>query len=272
MTTSGQGPSRYRSLHASRRALGRAAPWVRYAIFGVGVSVFLDQVRPMVSDAQFTWGERRVMGLVAVGTLGGFALAGWLVGRVLRAVSDVMEVVVDVAEAAVRSNHLIETQVVPALVRSAAALERLAGPAGPANATASGIDSLRAALEDARAAGDADQVIDCRDALTRHLRGEALHRLDTEVVRWLYDRVQAHTRAGTISPALAALAARVADTFGDTSEGAALHSALPRLRRMAGLCPSCGRPYRGQADACPACAASAPTGPRSRGAASGDHP
>ena len=37
----------------------------------------------MVSDAQFTWGQRRVMGVVAVITLGGFGLAGWVAGRLI---------------------------------------------------------------------------------------------------------------------------------------------------------------------------------------------
>src|SRR6185437_13760297 len=65
------GGSRYQSLRHSQRALERMAPLVRFGVFAVGVSVFLDQVRGLVSDAQFTWGERRVMGLVALVTVGG---------------------------------------------------------------------------------------------------------------------------------------------------------------------------------------------------------
>ena len=118
--------SRYRSLDASRRALGRAAPLVRYGLFSVGVSVFLDQVRPLISDAQFTWGERRLIGIVAILTLGSFALAAWIVGLLLKAASDLIEVFVDGADAAVRSAYLIEAQVVPSLNRAAAAMERLA--------------------------------------------------------------------------------------------------------------------------------------------------
>ena len=74
--------SRYRSLHASRRALARAAPLVRFGIFSVGLGLFLDQIRPLVSDGQFTWGERRVMGAVGVITLGGFGLASWVAGSI----------------------------------------------------------------------------------------------------------------------------------------------------------------------------------------------
>ena len=51
-----------------------------FGVFALGVSVFLDQVRGLVSDAQFTWGERRMMGIVALCTVGGFGLAGWAAG------------------------------------------------------------------------------------------------------------------------------------------------------------------------------------------------
>jgi hypothetical protein len=278
-------------------------------LFAVGVSVFLDQVRTLVSDAQFTWGERRVMGVVAVITLGGFGLAGWVLGQLLRAGADLIEVFVDGAEAAGESNYLLEAQVVPGLVRAVAALERLAeGPAGdepgraasavrratldgrwgraeqllqdfrrdhPGAPEASALaaelsracqaeaDDLRARLDAARAAGDPDRVIDCRDALTQHLRGQALHDLDRRVVRWLAGLVAGRARSGPVTPDLAALAGRVADSFGDTAEGAALYDALPDLRRRAGLCPSCARPYQGSAELCPDCRADHPA-PRPR--------
>src|SRR3954452_20448967 len=101
------GTSRYRSLQASRRALARSAPFVRFGLFAVGLSVFLDQIRPLVSDAQFTWGERRVAGIVALVTLGGFGLAGWIAGKLLHAAAELIEVFIDGAEAAVQSNYTI---------------------------------------------------------------------------------------------------------------------------------------------------------------------
>ena len=99
-------PSRYRSLEASRLALARSAPLVRYGVFAVVVSVFLNRVEPLLSDAQFTWGERRLIGIVALITHGGFGLAGWVAGRLLKAAADLIEVFVDVAEASVRSAYL----------------------------------------------------------------------------------------------------------------------------------------------------------------------
>jgi hypothetical protein len=213
----------------------------------------------------------------------------------------------------VQSTYLIETQLVPALVRTAAALERFTespraeGP-GPGRAAAAAVrraiaesrwgraeqlldgfrrdhsgdaeasslaaelararqaeaDDLRAQLDTARAADDPDQVITCRDALTQHLRGEPLKDLDRRVVRWLADLVERHIHAGTVTPDIAALAERAADSFADTAEGASLQAAVPNLRRRAGLCPVCARPHRGSGDACPACRAEEPVAPTPR--------
>jgi hypothetical protein len=325
--------SRYQSLRASRRVLARSAPLVRFGLFSVGVGLFLDQVRPLVSDAQFTWGERRVMGLVALITIGGFGIAGWLAGRLLRASAELIDVFVDGAEAAGRTADLIELQLVPTLVRLAGALERptvtatvaAAAAAAPAVGSSPGdearqqtlsafrralgagrwsqaerlaqaflrdfpnapesatlddeltrarqeaSDALRDRLESARRANDPDRVIDLRDALTEHLRGEPLRKLDRDLVHWLVGLIQERLKAGPARPDVAALAARVADSFGDTPEGASLRAALPNLRRSAGLCPRCGRPSPGRAEACPRCLADG-TSPSSRAIPEPVHP
>ena len=118
------GGSRYQSLRHSQRVLQQMAPLVRFGLFALGVSVFLDQVKGLVSDAQFTWGERRVMGIVALITFGGFGLAGWVAGRLLKAAADLIEVFIAGAESAGRAADLIELHMVPALGRIALALER----------------------------------------------------------------------------------------------------------------------------------------------------
>ena len=326
-------PSRYRSLQASRASLAGLAPLARYGLYAAGVAAFLDRVGPLLSDGQFTWGERRVLGVVALVTLGGFGLAGWAAGRALRAASELVEVFTDTAEAAAETNRLIETQVVPALGRAALAMERLAAASAAAGMTttaaaapsaeeasarasaavrqavrqgrwgraehllrdfrrghpgASGeadaldaelaearraeADDLRARLDAALAGDDPDRVIASRDALTQHLRGPALDDLDRRVVRWLAGRVRDRAKAGPVTPGLADLAARVADSFGDTAEGAAVLAALPGLRRRAGLCPRCARPHpaRDDSDACPDCQAR-PQPPQPRGASHGTH-
>jgi hypothetical protein len=233
------------------------APLVRFGLFAVGVSVFLDQVGGLFSDAQFTWGERRVMGIVGLITLGGFGLGGWVAGRLIKASAELIEVFIAAAEAAGRSADLIELHLVPTLGRIAVALERPSAPIGSgAEERASLVNDLRAQIDAARRDDDPERAIDCRDALTEHLRGEPLKDLDRQLVRWLVGRVQARARAGPAVDAVGAatLAARVVESFGDTPEAASLRAALPSLRRGAGLCPRCAGPNPGRGDPCPRCA------------------
>lgn len=127
------------------------APLARWGLFMVGASVFLDQVRPMISDAQFTWGERRVMGIVALSTLGGFGLAGWAAGRLLHTASELIEVFVESAEAQIRASQALETHLIPIMNRLATSMDRLAGsgalaPNGPADALARAVAVVRQAL------------------------------------------------------------------------------------------------------------------------------
>src|SRR4051812_20345053 len=102
------GGPRYQSLRHSQRVLERMAPLVRFGLFSVGVAVFLDRVGALISDAQFTWGERRLMGIVALVTLGGFGLAGWVVGRLIKTSADLIEVFIAAADAAGRTADLVE--------------------------------------------------------------------------------------------------------------------------------------------------------------------
>jgi len=234
------------------------APIVRFGLFAVGVSVFLNRVGGLISDAQFTWGERRVLGLVALVTFGCFGLAAWVAGRLLKVSADLIDVFIASAESAGRTADLIELHLVPTLGRIAAALEQKAAQSAPAapRAVADGY----ARLDAARRADDPERAIDCRDALTEHLRGEPLHELDRDLVRWLVGRVQARAKSGTPAgaAAAAALAARVAVSFGDSPEAASLRAALPSLRRNAGLCRRCGRPRVAQSDLCARCASATP--------------
>jgi hypothetical protein len=118
---------------------------------------------------------------------------------------------------------------------------------------------LRSKLDTAKAAGEALRVVDLRDELTQHLRGDDLDALDRQLARWLVGEVRRRVKVGPIRPDVAILAARIVDSFADTPEGAALRGSLPNLRRSAGLCPSCGRPYRGDIDTCPRCRPATPS-------------
>jgi hypothetical protein len=120
--------SRYQELRRGRRTLALLAPLVQIGFVTLGLGIFLDQSRSLLSDAQFTWGERRVMGIVALIALGGCGFAGWVAGRLIKVAAELVDVLADGAEAASRTNELIEQHVIPALVRVASALESQ-GPA-----------------------------------------------------------------------------------------------------------------------------------------------
>ena len=90
---------------------------------GLGLGIFLDQSRSLLSDAQFTWGERQVMGIMALMALGGCGFAGWIVGRLIKVAAEIVDVLADGAESAWRTNELIEQHLIPTLARVAKALE-----------------------------------------------------------------------------------------------------------------------------------------------------
>jgi hypothetical protein len=110
---------RYAPLRKGGKVLGRLALWVQLGFLIMGMGLFLDQARDLLSDAQFTWGERRVMGVIALVTLGGCGLAGWILGQLFRIFAQVLDVLADGAEAAWRAGDLIEQHLVPTLGRIA---------------------------------------------------------------------------------------------------------------------------------------------------------
>ena len=249
---------RYASLRKGGKVLGRLALWVQLGFLIVGMGLFLDQARDLLSDAQFTWGERRVMGVIALVTLGGCGLAGWILGQLFRIFAQVLDVLADGAEAAWRAGDLIEQHLVPTLGRIALALEERDGSAGLRAATATSAASvsakaIRTEMAAAQAAGRAGRVIELRDSLTQHLRGEPLHALDRELALWMLNLVERRVQAGTVDVEVAGWVARALDSFGAMPEAEPLRVALPALRRRAGLCQKCGRPVRGQEVLCSDC-------------------
>jgi hypothetical protein len=113
--------------------------------------------------------------------------------------------------------------------------------------------SLFAKIDAAREAHDPERVLDLRDLLTPLLPADALRTLDRELAGWCMSVIQKRLRTGTMSVDVATLAGRVAESLDTTIEGASLRAALPTLRRSAGLCARCARPYTGIEDACPEC-------------------
>jgi hypothetical protein len=119
---------RYDELRRGRRTLGLLAPLVQLGFLGLGLGIFLDQSRALLSDAQFTWGERQIMGIIALMTLGGCGFAGWVVARLIKVAAGIVDALADGAESAWRTNELIEQHLIPTLARVAKALESTAPP------------------------------------------------------------------------------------------------------------------------------------------------
>jgi hypothetical protein len=128
---------------------------------------------------------------------------------------------------------------------------RLAGECDAARQRA--IVELHSHVDAARSANDPERVLELRGELAVLLEPEPLLALDRDLAKWFLVVVHKRLRAGLIRPALAELVARVAAGLGGTPEGASLRAALPTIRRSAGLCARCAKPYTGVADACPQC-------------------
>jgi hypothetical protein len=114
---------RYDELRSTKRTLRRLAPWVSWGLLGLGASLALEQGKSLVSDAQLTWAERQILSALAVTYLGGFGLAGWVVGQLLRAAGELMEVMADQAESTHRATELLERHAIPTLGRIVTLLE-----------------------------------------------------------------------------------------------------------------------------------------------------
>lgn len=112
---------------------------------------------------------------------------------------------------------------------------------------------MTAELKTARAGEDVDRALDLRDALTEHLRGEALQALDRDLAGWVKNLAESRGRAGTIDWKVAGWVARTLDSLGETPETEPLLAALPAIRQRAGLCRSCGRAVAGKSAYCGRC-------------------
>ncbi len=118
--------------------------------------------------------------------------------------------------------------------------------------------ALRGEIEAAQAVNDPGRVLQIHEGLAAVLTPEALGEIEPQIVKWFTSLIMRRLRGGTVRPDVAELAARVAERFPRSVEGASLRASLGTLRRSAGLCPRCARPYRGIADACPLCLAGPP--------------
>lgn len=78
---------------------------------------------------------------------------------------------------------------------------------------------------------------------------EILAMLRSDALSEIFHRMQ----SGTVKEDVAQLAVLIVELFPESKEGRTLGPVLGVLRRAAGLCPRCARPYKGIANACHEC-------------------
>ena len=110
-----------------------------------------------------------------------------------------------------------------------------------------------APIEAARNANDPDRVLELYHKLAPSLATEVHGPLASDLASWFLSLIHRRLRTGKIQADVVRLAARFAETFATTAQGASVHAALPTLRRSVGLCPRCAQPYVGIDEACPQC-------------------
>ena len=114
-----------------------------------------------------------------------------------------------------------------------------------------------ARLVAAREVNDPGRVLDLYQELVPSLEDPHRASLDKDLAAWFLSLIHRRLRTGKVQADVVQLAARFADNFAATVEGASVLASLPTLRRSVGLCPRCAEPYTGVADACPSCKKSA---------------
>jgi hypothetical protein len=244
----------YGDLRATRSFLRVAAHVARIVLGLLGVVLFFQRAATLLGTG-FGLGERVVIGLLALGYLGGFGLAAVLAHRLLLAAGDLVDVLVDHAVAGQRALWVLENDLIPATNRLTQAVKSLSknkARAQPADLGALATSELIEQLTLAKRSADPDEALDVRAALVGRLSAEHAQTLDRQLAQWLSNHFLRALRAGK-APIVAGAWGRAVQELPDIPEMKHLRESLPTVRRSAGLCISCGRPYRGTSGRCPTC-------------------
>ena len=117
-------------------------------------------------------------------------------------------------------------------------------------------DSIQVTLSQlavAREVNDPDRVLEIYQVVLPSLDQPERIALERDLAKWFLTLIHRRLRVGKVQPDVVHLASRFSETFASTVEGASVRASLSTLRRSVGLCPCCGHPYTGIADACPKC-------------------
>lgn len=126
-------------------------------------------------------------------------------------------------------------------------------PSPPQNVTEEPVDP-RLAFDSAMAEGKWQEAVEAYSQLVdsggvAEIEPAVVNRLRTASLESIFQRMH----SGSVREDVAALAQSIVQTFPETKEGRTLAPVMGVLRRSAGLCPRCARPYKGIANACHEC-------------------
>lgn len=243
----------YSSLRQTRHWLGSLAPIVRSACWIGGGLMFAEKAVRLLSTG-YGLGQRVELGVHALVWLGGAAVLGVVLHRVLSAAGELIELRIDALATQQQVLTLLRDDLLPLLEKLPEKIQVTASVGGgnPADLSNLPTADLLEQLQDAKRTGEADDVLDLRDSLIPRLPPHKRQQLDEELAGWFLRFFEKALRAGK-APLVAPTLGRAVDALAGVPGMEHLEQALPMVRQSAGLCVSCGKPYRGQLAACPAC-------------------
>jgi hypothetical protein len=226
--------------------------------FLAGVLVLLD---PGTVGGDFSQAALAARWLRALWLVLAFGLAGSAAFIALRSSSILLGELLDRNSHQARQLEEGLGRAVPLLERIAVGIEHgaesrsLGQPteSGQARPATTGLQDRMAELKAAREVNDPTRVLELYHAVAPGLEAEPRRHLQSEVAEWFLTVIYRRLRTGKIQVDVVDLAARFAESFAATTQGASVLAALPMLRRSAGLCPRCAQPYIGTGQACPQC-------------------
>lgn len=241
----------YASLRAARDWLRISAPLVRVAVGIAGILMFAEKAFRLLSTT-FGLGQRVELGVHALIWLGGALVAGAFASRLMLAAGEMIGLRIDTSVAQQQMLALLRDEVVPALQQLPEKLSISGhGAVVPDLSNLSTADLLEQ-LSDAKKTGEAEEVLDIRESLIPRLPEHKRKQMDAELAEWFIRFFEKALRSGK-APLVAPTLGRAVESLGDAPGMEHLVQALPMVRQSAGLCISCGKPYRGATGVCPAC-------------------
>lgn len=249
---SGDSPD-YTALQQTRDWLRVFSPLVRAACWIAGGLMFAEKAFRLLSTG-FGLGQRVELGVHALVWLGGAALAGIVLSRLMAAAGDLIDLRIAAVTTQEQMLSLMRNDLLPLLEKLPQSINVKAagGAGGIADLSNLSTADLLDQLQDAKRTGEAEDVLDLRQSLLPRLPEHKRKQMDEELAQWFTRFFEKALRSGR-APLVAPTLGRAVEALEGVPGMEHLEQALPMVRQSAGLCVSCGKPYRGQSAMCPPC-------------------